>query len=193
MKEDVTIERKKPLFPISYGLHKYLHTYQREAKLPIGYADLLNFQESFPLIDKNGRDTLWECPIYPPNEIEAIHTGLKKAYAMLNISGNIQIVEHKYIDRIDYCTFGNTRPFRIRIVNRLNDVYDYFYIKRADASRIYGLELEHMLSPNDVNYLVDQTTLVEEHIAGIPGDSFPKKYMHNSEYNPIRIAKEFVK
>lgn len=193
MQEDVVIHRKKPIFPISSELHKYLHKYQREARLPIGYNDLLNFRESIPLTDKNGRDTLWESPIYPPSDIENIHTGLKKIYAMLNTSGNISIVEHKYIDRIDYCTFGNTHPFRIRIVNRLNDVYDYFYVKKADASRIYGLELEHTLSPNDVNYLVDHTTLVEEHIAGIPGDTFPRTYMNHPDYNPIRIAKEFVK
>ncbi|PQA59343.1 hypothetical protein C5O19_06740 [Siphonobacter curvatus] len=193
MSEDVTIHKKKPLFPISAELHRYLHTYQREARLPIGYNDLMNFRETIPVIDKHGKDTLWESPIYPPYDIDRIHNGLKKIYAMLNTSGNIDIVEHKYIDRIDYCTFGNTHPFRIRIVNRLNDVYDYFYVKKADASRIYGLELEHTLSPNHVNYLVDHTTLIEEHIAGIPGDIFHHKYMQNAEYNRIRIAKEFVK
>src|SRR5690606_19255836 len=104
-----------------------------------------------------------------------------------------RIVEHKYIDRIDYCTFGNTHPFRVRIVNRLNDVYDYIYIKQADASRIYGLELEEILSPNQVNYLVDGTTLVEEHIAGIPGDLFATTPLAHTDYNPKRIAKEFVK
>jgi hypothetical protein len=144
-------------------------------------------------MDKNGKDTLWESPIYPPNEIEHLHNGLKKVYAMLKASGNLRIVEHKYIDRIDYCTFGNTHPFRIRIVNRLNDVYDYFYIKVADASRVYGMEVEHLLSPNQLNYLVDNNTLVEEHIPGIPGDVFTQQYLSNKDYNPKRIAKEFVK
>ena len=27
-------------------------------------------------------------------------------------------------------------------------------LKKADASRVYGLELEHILSPNKINYLV---------------------------------------
>ncbi|MFY8045683.1 MAG: hypothetical protein ACOVOS_03885, partial [Chitinophagaceae bacterium] len=72
-------------------------------------------------------------------------------------------------------------------------VYDYFYIKVADTSRILGLELEHMLSPYWINYLVDDHTLVEEHIAGIPGDVFIHKYMNRPEFNPKRIAKEFVK
>lgn len=190
---DVKISRKKPVFPVSPALQKYLKSYQREAKLPITYDDLLMFNESYPIMDKNGKDTLWEGPIYPSDHMEELHNGLKVIYANLKASGNLRIVQHKYIDKIEYCTFGNTHPFRIRIVNRLNDVYDYFYVKRADASRIYGLELEEILSPNQVNYLVDRETLIEEHIAGIPGDVFSKTYLYNPEYNQTRIAKEFVK
>ncbi len=193
MGEDVIISRKKPIYPVHNALYKYLRLYQREVRLPVQYNDLRNFKESVPLMDKEGKDTLWECPIYPNSEIEHLHNGLKKVYAMLKASGNLRIVEHKYIDRIDYCTFGNTHPFRIRIVNRLNDVYDYFYIKVADASRIYGMEIEHLLSPNQLNYMVDRESLVEEHIPGIPGDVFAKNYLHNKDYNPKRIAKEFVK
>ncbi len=190
---DVKISRKKPIFPVSGALQKYLKTYQRDAKLPITYGDLRMFTESYPIMDKNGKDSLWEGPIYANDRIDDIHNGLKIIYANLKASGNLRIVEHKYIDKIEYCTFGNTHPFRVRIVNRLNDVYDYFYVKQADASRIYGLELEHILSPNQVNYLVDKETLIEEHIAGIPGDVFSKNYLFNRDYNPTRIAKEFVK
>jgi hypothetical protein len=57
--------------------------------------------------------------------------------------------------------FGNSKPFRVRIINRLNDNYDHFYVKIADASRVYGLELEHILSPNRINYLTDDNTLIE--------------------------------
>lgn len=190
---DVKISRKKPIFPVSAALQKYLKTYQRDSKLPITYNDLLMFTESYPIMDKYGKDSLWEGPIYANDRITDIHNGLKIIYANLKASGNLRIVEHKYIDKIEYCTFGNTHPFRVRIVNRLNDVYDYFYVKKADASRIYGLELEHILSPNQVNYLVDRETLIEEHIAGIPGDVFAKNYLYNQDYNPTRIAKEFVK
>ena len=84
-------------------------------------------------------------------------------------------------------------PFRIRITNQFNDNSDYFYVKHADASRIYGLELEHMLSPNRINYLARGNTLIEEHIAGIPGDVFINKYLDKSSLNKVRIAKEFVK
>jgi len=191
--KDIEISRKKPIYPVIPSLQKYLHVYQRDARLPLTYHDLLNFDESVPVLDKTGKDTLWETPLYSSSEIDRIHSGLKIIYAILKASGNTRIVEHKYIDRIDYCTFGNTHPFRIRIVNRLNDVYDYFYVKQTDASRIYGLELEHILSPNQVNYFVDRKTLIEEHIAGIPGDVFASWHFDKSDYNPIRIAKEFVK
>ena len=190
---DVKILKKKPIYPVNPALRKYLRFYQRDARLPVGYSDLINFYESFPVTDKNGNDTLWECPLYPPHDIEKLHAGLKVAYALLKASGNLKVVQHKYIERIDYCKFGNSNPFRIKIVNRLNDIYDYFYVKKADASRIYGLELEEIFSPNQVNYLVDGNTLIEEHIAGIPGDEFARTRLYHPDYNPTRIAKEFVK
>ncbi|MBE8713536.1 hypothetical protein [Sphingobacterium hungaricum] len=191
--EDVKISRKKPIYPVGPGLQKYLKFYQRDGKLPLSYKDLLNFQETVPVMDKFGNDTLWETPLYPPYVQDQLYDGLKIIYAKLKASGNTRIVQHKIIDRIEFCAFGNTRPFRIRIINRLNDVYDYFYIKQADASRIYGLELEEILSPNQVNYLVDRDTLIEEHIAGIPGDVFSQARMYTPDYNQTRIAKEFVK
>jgi hypothetical protein len=97
------------------------------------------------------------------------------------------------VARVDYCTFGNSHPFRIRIVNKFNDNYDHYYIKIADASRVYGLELEHILSPNRITFFTCDNTLVEEHIPGIPGDVFIQQMMDSPETNKIRLAKEFVK
>ena len=102
-------------------------------------------------------------------------------------------MEHLYVDRIDYCAFGNSKPFRIRIMNQYNDNYDYFYVKIADASRVYGLEFEDILSPNRINFVLDGFTLVEEHIIGIPGDQFIKENLADPKTNLIRLAKEFVK
>src|SRR5690606_31009847 len=82
----------------------------------------------------------------------------------------------------------------IKVRNILNDNYTYFYVKKADASRIYGLELEHMLSPYNLNFLVSNTTLIEEHIAGIPGDVFIKEMLpYCTKSEKSQIAKEFVK
>lgn len=191
--DDVTISRKKQVYAISEPLRRYLREYQRESELPLSYADLKAYSDSVPLMDKDGKDTLWQVALYPQHMIDTIYNGLRHIYAQLKSSGNTRPMEHLFIERIDYCSFGNTHPFRVKIVNRYNDVYDYFYLKVPDASRIYGLELEHTLSPNQLNYLVDGNTLVEQHIHGIPGDMFTKQYMNREGYNPKRIAKEFVK
>jgi hypothetical protein len=58
---------------------------------------------------------------------------------------------------------------------------------------VYGLELEHLLSPNRISFLTGKETLVEEHIPGLPGDVFIKDYIDKPETNKIRLAKEFVK
>ena len=94
----------------------------------------------------------------------------------------------------DFCTFGNSTPFRVRIVNAYNDNQDYFYVKRSDASRVYGLELEHLLSPNRLNFITHGGTLIEEHVAGIPGDVYISDWLgRRAELKPIRVAKELVK
>jgi phosphopantetheine adenylyltransferase len=66
-------------------------------------------------------------------------------------------------------------------------------VKRADASRIYGLELEEIFSPDKVSFLVGGDTLIEEHIIGIPCDEFIKKNKGIKIENRLRFAKEFVK
>jgi hypothetical protein len=81
----------------------------------------------------------------------------------------------------------------VKIINNLNDNHDYYYVKKADASRIYGLELEHILSPSKINFLVYKRTLIEEHIAGIPGDQFLAENLEQEKHNKVRIGKEFVK
>src|SRR4051812_14647879 len=187
------ITRKKQIYKVNDELREYLKENDREIKLPVSYADLKHFNGSISIRDKKGNDTLWEAALYPQNELPHIHEGLKQIYSILKTGGDTSVHEHLHVDRVDYCTFGNSNPFRIKIVNDFNDNYDYFYIKQADASRIYGLELEHILSPERINFFVDAYTLVEEHIAGIPGDQFIFSYLENPEFNKVRIAKEFVK
>jgi hypothetical protein len=185
--------RRKPSYPISPPLGSYLARFRRELALPVTYARLEGFQESLPLADAEGHDTLWETVLYAPHEMEALKVDLKYIYALLKVHGDLSVVDHLYIDRIDFCSFGNSLPFRIRIVNGINENPDYFYVKKADASRVYGLELEHLLSPNRLNYVTHASTLVEEHVAGVPGDVFTKRWLENRELKPIRIAKELVK
>ncbi|MBL7697686.1 MAG: hypothetical protein JNK79_05990 [Chitinophagaceae bacterium] len=185
--------RKKDIYPINEDFRNYLRTHGREVKLPVSYRDLLRITFSVPLLDNSGKDTLWEKVTYDMKEWEFIRDGLVKIYAILKTEGDLSFSKHLDVARIDYCTFGNSHPFRIRIVNKFNDNYDYYYIKQADASRVYGLELEHILSPNRITFLTSNATLVEEHIPGIPGDLFVKNQLHEPTTNQIRFAKEFVK
>jgi hypothetical protein len=185
--------RKKPMFAVHDRLRAYLKNHGREVKLPVSYNDLLRITYSLPLKDKKGNDTYWETVVYDMRDWEFIRGGLVQMYAILKTEGDLTFTNHLDVARIDYCSFGNSNPFRIRIVNKFNDNYDHYYIKIADASRIYGLELEHILSPNRITYLTNQNTLVEEHIPGIPGDVFIAQHLTDPHTNKIRLAKEFVK
>jgi len=185
--------RKKDIYPVNDDFRNYLKVHGREVKLPVSYRDLLRITYSVPLLDKTGKNTLWEKVSYDIKEWQFIREGLVKLYAILKTEGDLSFSKHLDVARIDYCTFGNSHPFRIRIVNKFNDNYDYYYVKQADASRIYGLELEHILSPNRITFLTDKETLVEEHIPGIPGDLFIINQLHEPSTNQIRFAKEFVK
>ncbi len=187
------ISKKKEIFQISSVLRSYIRKYDREIDLPIYYSDLLRYDNSIPLYDKAGNDTLWETVFFPQSDMSHINASLKKVYAIMKADGDLSVMDHLIIDRVDLCAYGNTQPFRVRVVNQINDNFDYFYIKNADASRIYGLELEHLLSPNKISYVVNKETLIEEHIVGVPAELFIKKYLGDSNLNEIRLAKEFVK
>jgi hypothetical protein len=186
-------QMKKPAFPIGDTLRSYLRKTRRERELPVTYDRLRRFADCVPISDRKGRPTLWESVFYDRLDMQALHDDLKRIYAILRVDGDLSVMQHLYIDRIDYCAFGNSAPFRIRIVNAYNDNPDHFYVKRGDASRIYGLELEHLLSPNRLNYLTCGATLIEEHIAGIPGNEFIDRWLHSPEIRPVRLAKELVK
>jgi len=187
------ISKKKKIFPISKWLRSYIKKYDRGIDLPIYYSDLIRYDNSIPLYDKVGNDTLWETVFFPQADMDQIYKALKKVYAIMKADGDLTVMDHLTIDRVDLCIYGNTQPFRIRVVNQINDNFDYFYIKNADASRIYGLELEHLLSPNKISYVVNKETLIEEHIVGVPAELFIKKYLESPTLNEIRLAKEFVK
>ena len=186
--------RKKPIFPVTDSLRGYLKHHGREVRIPVSYHDLHNhITYSVPLRDKHDQDTLWETALYDMRHWDFIREGLVEMYAILKTEGDLSYTKHLDVARIDFCSFANSQPFRIRIVNKFNDNYDHYYIKQADASRIYGLELEHLLSPNRITFFTHNNTLVEEHIPGIPGDLFIRNFLDDSQTNKIRLAKEFVK
>lgn len=187
------ITRRKIRYPVSPPLRQYLYHFDRQRDIPKVYSELLRFSGAIPYEDPTGTETLWMTVMYPPEVLEELRPRLCAIYSELKLGQHAAQHEHLNVDRIDFGDFGNSRPFRIRITNRFNDNSDYYYVKHADASRIYGLELEHILSPNRINYLINGDTLIEEHIAGVPGDVFLKDYIHQPGINKVRIAKEFTK
>ncbi|HEX5789967.1 MAG TPA: hypothetical protein VFY13_02390 [Luteolibacter sp.] len=187
------ITRRKIRYPVSQALRQYLYHYDRQRDIPRVYSELLRFTGAVPYEDPKGKETLWLTVMYPPEVYAELRPSLTAIYSELKLGQRSAQHEHLIVDRIDFGDFGNSRPFRIRITNLFNDNSDYYYVKHADASRIYGLELEHILSPNRINYLVNGNTLIEEHIAGVPGDVFLRDYLNQPGLNKVRIAKEFTK
>ena len=183
---------KKPNYAVEGGLARYLERHGRNTRVPIAYEDLLRHDGLMAQQGPDGKETLWTTVILRPSELEDVHERLVELYQVL--VGYGRALPYLRVASIDFCGYGNSQPFRIKILNLINDNHDYYYIKKADASRVYGLELEHLLSPNKINYICTGTTLVEEHIIGVPGDDFmqdPPKYGGN--FNPVRLCKEFVK
>lgn len=187
------ISKKKRIYPPTAALDGYLKDFNRSYPMPISYQDLLGYSDALALYDKHGEDTLWSTLHYPPGLRDEISHGLLTMYAYMRTEDDHSSLGHLKVDRVDLCMYGNTKPFRIRITNRLNDNSEYYYIKQADANRIFGLELEHILSPNRITYFSDSNTLLEDHIYGIPGDMFRDRFMENPNFNKVRFAKEFVK
>lgn len=187
------ISRRKIQYPISPSLRHYLYHFGRQTDIPLVYDDLAGYTGAIPYEDPEGEETLWLTVFYTPEVMAELRLKLTKIYAMLKIGGESPLHEHLIVDRIDLGEFGNSRPFRIKITNQYNDNSDYYYVKVADASRIYGLELEHILSPKRINYMVNGNTLIEDHIAGVPGDVFLQKQLKDPELNKVRISKEFTK
>ncbi|MCO6174284.1 hypothetical protein NHF50_04430 [Flavobacterium sp. NRK F10] len=192
--DDVKINFRKPNYEVSDELFRYLEKYGRTTQTRVLYDDLLRFSGYISLEDEQGNDTLWLRVYYPEFERAEIEASLNKIYTLLHSDGDEETLPFLTVDSIDYCTFGNSKPFRIKVRNILNDNFTNFYIKKADASRIYGLELEEILSPNRINFLIHKDTLIEEHIIGVPGDVFIQKMLPNcTELEKAQIAKEFVK
>jgi hypothetical protein len=128
--------RKKPIFPIKDDLRQYLIKYGREVKIPFSYHDLRLFTYTVPLKNKYGKETAWEKVSYDLREWEHLRKSLVKVYAILKTEGDMSFADHLDVARIDFCFFGNSQPFRIRIVNKLNDNYDHFYIKQGIRIRV---------------------------------------------------------
>jgi hypothetical protein len=140
------IPARKVMYEVSAPLRQYLYRFDRLRDIPRVYWELTRFSGAVPYEDPHGRETLWLTVMYSPEVIEELRPRLIRIYSELKLGRDAVEHEHLLVDRIDFGDFGNSKPFRVRVTNLFNDNSDYFYVKQADSSRIYGLELEHILS-----------------------------------------------
>jgi len=102
---------RKPAYPIGEALRTYLAREGREVPLPVTYAQLRNFTAAMPLLER-GKDTLWETVAYPRDEMDRLSQGLLETYALLRGEGGMKVFSHVYVDRVDFCSFGNSPTTR---------------------------------------------------------------------------------
>jgi hypothetical protein len=180
---------QKETYPVLPPLQQYLQQYQRDIELPLAYTDLLHYRYTDSIKDEDGRHTHWENVVYEKALQETLSQKTLEVYSLLkNINTNDFTVT-----AIDFCEFANSMPFRITVANNRSGVQDCFYIKAADTNRVFGLELEHLLSPNRTNFLYHNHTLVEEHIEGIPGDLFLQSAADISPQQQSALAEAFIR
>ena len=58
------ISKKKTLYRINNQLRRYLHKYNREHPMYISYADLLRYDNSITLFDKNELSQFYICVLH---------------------------------------------------------------------------------------------------------------------------------
>ena len=130
MDEERLMSKKKPAYPVSEKLDAYLEQYNRKIEIPIFYEDLLRFAGSVVVYDDNGEDTMWIRVYYSDSERQEIDLSLKRVYSILHSDGSDHIFQYLNIDAVDFCTFGNSKPFRIKVRNILNDNFSISMSKK---------------------------------------------------------------
>ena len=78
------ISKKKKVYPVLPPLQAYLDQHGRAMSIPISYEDLLRFEGSVAILDKNDQDTLWVDCLYPQGERDELVTNLKRLYSILH-------------------------------------------------------------------------------------------------------------
>ena len=112
------IHFKKPSYPIGSELSRYLISHSRSSPLPIAYGDLLRHDGLMAQRDAEGKETLWTTVMLKPSEIEETHERLVELYQILIADG--RKLQHLGVASIDFCGYGNSQPFRIKILTCLS-------------------------------------------------------------------------
>ena len=123
------ISKKKIAYPVSSELESYLIKHSRYIDtIPEIYNDLHRFSEAIPYESPDGSETNWQTLMYQPDEMAELRPKLTKIYADLKMGGDSNKTKHLDVERIDFGVFGNSRPFRIRFINRYNVNFDHYFV-----------------------------------------------------------------
>jgi hypothetical protein len=177
---------QKDRYEVSEPLLQYLHQYRRVYLLPLRYPQLLHYRYTDAIRDAQGKHTHWEKVTYTEALWQELKPQLLETARLL-----FQQPSLNRLLALDFCEYANSMPFRVRVADVAGQEMIY-YIKSSDASRVFGLELEHLLSGNSIHYLYQQHTLIEAHIAGIPGDDFLPQLSAFTATEKQELAKAFV-
>jgi hypothetical protein len=77
----IEITKRKSFLPITEDLGRYLDQFDRRFTLPATYADLREFQQSYPLYDKSGHPTHWSTVMYVTSQRQFV----RKSIAMVMV------------------------------------------------------------------------------------------------------------
>ena len=119
-------------------LNEYLIEYGRGMDQQLHYSELTEYREQIPLYAGAETYTLWQTAPYTPSIRDEFNVKLSNIYALLKTEGNTSFLRHLFIDRVDFCEYGNSQPFRKRVVNRYDDNHDCYYEKRRTPAGYTG-------------------------------------------------------
>jgi len=184
---------QKDLIPVGEPLRNYLQQHGRSCPLHLTYADLQDYSHTESLRDAHGRHTHWERVIYRDGRIATLYPRLLDAYLLLcrNEEAPNRVASAWRIEAIDFCEYANSMPFRITLSENAGRS-DFFFVKQADASRIYGLELEQLLGETDIAFISEGDTLVERAIGGVFADVYLANAALLDPSRKLSAARAFV-
>jgi hypothetical protein len=147
---------------------EYLKKYSNFANLP-EYTELRDGLEPKERIEMNHSDNSVITQLEIPYSLLKEKTNLVRSIASKLWGGNEKIeriFSEMEIDSIEEISYADTKPLKVTVEfsGRLERV---FYAKPFDERRLFGLELENLLSPYKYTYSVGDGAIYEDEIHGI--------------------------
>ncbi len=114
-------------------------------------------------------DESYITPLIIPEEIIDEKSSIIKRVASHLWGGNDKVeklFKELEIKSIEEMSYADTKPLRIRL-NFSDKLEEVFYAKKFDERRLFGLELENLLSQYKYNYSASGGGIYEEEIKGV--------------------------